>query len=110
MLRPVIGLDMDRDQSIWKVFLNGFFDSVADVVGGIYAHATRHHQMEINEHYATGVPGAKVKYLDSTLCIDKKISRIRAKPQLVPDQSPLRPKADGFGWRVFAKRVIHLPM
>ena len=30
--------------------------------------------------------------------------------QLVPDQSPSRSKADGFGWRVFAKRAIHLPM
>jgi|SRR5450631_421780 len=69
MLRPVIGLDMDRDQGIWKFFLNGFFDPVADVVSGIYAHATRHHQMEINEHHATCVPGAKV------MCMGLSISR-----------------------------------
>jgi hypothetical protein len=50
MLCSVIGLNMDREQSICEFFLDGSFEPIADVVSGTYTHATRHHQMEINEH------------------------------------------------------------
>src|SRR3979409_2308200 len=45
MLCPVVGLDMDRDQSIWEFFLDGSFEPIADVVSGTHSLAARHHQM-----------------------------------------------------------------
>src|SRR5690625_164784 len=67
LLCLAMGLDMDGDDGLADLRMQGSLDSVADAVRRADGHLSRHDEMEIDEGHAPGGAGADVMRLDRAL-------------------------------------------